>query len=168
MSPRVVPYAGIATRGVALAIDVAIAQAIVFAGGAVFALVGSLVGDIEFDTLGRILAACAWAVTVATYFIMFWSTAGQTPGMRLLALRVIGPDGEHPGTARSLVRLIGLGLAIVPLFAGFLPVLVDERRRALQDFLARTVVVYDVEAQPASTSPPPSSATRRPNRISAG
>jgi uncharacterized RDD family membrane protein YckC len=164
------PYAGIASRGVALAIDVAIAQVIVFAGGAVFALVGSLVGNLELDTtLGRVIAACAWAVTVATYFVLFWSTAGQTPGMRLLALRVFGPDGEHPGVWRSLVRLVGLGLAIIPLFAGFLPVLFDSRRRALQDYMARTVVRYEAaEAQAASTSPPPSSATRRPNRISAG
>ena len=40
------------------------------------------------------------------------------------------------------MRLIGLGLAIIPLFLGFVPVLFDERRRALQDFLAGTVVVY--------------------------
>ena len=163
------PYAGIATRGVALAIDVAIAQAIVFAGGAVFALVGSLVGNVELDTtLGRILAACAWAFTVATYFVLFWSTTGQTPGMRLLGLRVHGPDGAHLGAVRSLVRLVGLGLAIIPLFAGFLPVLVDARRRGLHDFLAGTVVRYEADAQLASTSPPPSSATRLPNRISAG
>jgi uncharacterized RDD family membrane protein YckC len=161
-------YGGIASRGVALAIDVAIAQVIVFGGGAVLALVGSLVGDLEFDTLGRILAACAWAVTVATYFVLFWSTTGQTPGMRLLGLRVFGPDGAHLGVTRSLVRLVGLGLAIIPLFAGFLPVLVDARRRGLHDFLARTVVRYEADAQLASTSPPPSSATRRPNRISAG
>lgn len=155
------PYAGIASRGVALAIDVAIAQAIVFSGGAVFALVGSLVGDLELDTtLGRIIAASAWAATVAVYFVVFWSTTGQTPGMRLLALRLFTPDGGHPGTGRSLVRLVGLGLAIIPLFAGFLPVLFDARRRALQDYLAGTVVRYEPVAQPASTSLPPSSATR--------
>jgi uncharacterized RDD family membrane protein YckC len=33
--------------------------------------------------------------------------------------------------------------AIVPLFAGFLPVLIDERRRGLHDMLARTVVLYE-------------------------
>ena len=138
------PYGGIATRGVALAIDVAIAQVIVFAGGAVFALVGSLVGGVHLDTtLERVVAACAWAATVGTYFVVFWSTTGQTPGMRLLGLRVVGPDGGHPGVWRSLVRLVGLALAIIPLFAGFLPVLFDARRRALQDYLARTGVMYD-------------------------
>ena len=49
----------------------------------------------------------------------------------------------RPSVGRSLVRLVGLVLAIVPLFAGFLPVLFNERRRGLPDFLAGTVVVYD-------------------------
>jgi uncharacterized RDD family membrane protein YckC len=144
-----VPYAGIATRAVALAIDVAIAQVIVLSGGAIFALVASLVGGVRLDTLGRILAAAAWAAVVGAYFVLFWSTAGQTPGMRLMALRVMTADGTHPGVARSILRLIGLGLAIVPLFAGFLPVLVDERRRGLHDMLAGTVVTYALAGEDA-------------------
>jgi uncharacterized RDD family membrane protein YckC len=137
-----VPYAGVASRAVALAIDVAIAQVIVLTGGAILALVGSLVSEVRLDTLGRILAAGAWFAVVGSYFVLFWSTAGQTPGMRLMALRVLAPDGGHPGVGRSVVRLVGLGLAIVPLFAGFLPVLVDARRRGLHDLLAGTVVRY--------------------------
>lgn len=137
-----VPYAGIATRAVALAIDVAIAHVIVLSGGAILALVGSLVSDVRLDTLGRIIAAGAWLAVVGSYFVLFWSTAGQTPGMRLMALRVMTPAGVHPGIARSVVRLIGLGMAIVPLFAGFLPVLFDARRRGVHDLLAGTVVRY--------------------------
>ena len=138
-----VQYAGLATRAVGLAVDVAIAQVIVFAGGAVLALVASLVGgDLHFETLGRILAALAWAGVVGCYFVLFWSTVGQTPGMRLMALRVQDASGGHPGVPRSCVRLIGLALCIIPLFAGFLPVLVDDRRRGCHDMLAGTVVVY--------------------------
>jgi uncharacterized RDD family membrane protein YckC len=139
------PYAGLATRAVALAVDVAIAQVIVFAGGAVIALVGSLVGGMEFSTLGRFLAAIAWVTVVGFYFVLFWSTTGQTPGMRLMALRVMDAAGNHPGVGRSIVRLIALGLCIIPLCAGFLPVLVDDRRRGCHDMLVHTVVVYDQE-----------------------
>jgi uncharacterized RDD family membrane protein YckC len=151
MTQPEVPYAGVATRAVALAIDAALAQIIVFAGGAILALVGSLVADVRLDTLGRVLAAAAWVAVVATYFVLFWSTAGQTPGMRLMGLRVMTDRGGHPGVMRSVVRVVGLGLAIVPLFLGFLPVLVDARRRGLQDFLAGTVVLYtDRELPPAA------------------
>jgi uncharacterized RDD family membrane protein YckC len=138
-----VPYAGIASRAVALALDVLIADLVVLLGAAVLALVGSLVGDVRLDTLGKLLAAAAWAALVAGYFVVFWTSAGQTPGMRALGLRVTTTDGEALGLWRGVVRVLGLGLAIVPLFAGFLPVLVDDRRRALQDFMAGTVVVYD-------------------------
>ena len=144
-----IPYAGIATRAIALAVDVAIVHVIVFAGGAMLALVGSLVGDLRLDTLARILVAGAWAATVAAYFATFWSTVGQTPGMRAMDLRVTLAGGQLPGLGRSLVRVAGLALAIVPLFAGFLPVLFDDRRRGLHDLLAGTVVVHAGHDAPA-------------------
>jgi uncharacterized RDD family membrane protein YckC len=137
-------YGGIATRAVALAIDVALAHVIVFALAAVLALVGSLAGENSLNTLEKILAGCLWALVVATYFVMFWSTAGQTPGMRAMGLRVLDASDRHPGVVRSMVRLAGLVLAIIPFGAGFLPVLFDDRRRALPDFMAKTVVVYEV------------------------
>jgi uncharacterized RDD family membrane protein YckC len=145
VSAPAIRYAGLATRAVSLALDVAIAQVIVFAGGGVLALVGSLVGGMQFGTVARILAAVAWAAVVGFYFVLFWSTAGRTPGMRVMALRVMDARGEHPSVARSMLRLIGLALCIIPLCAGFLTVLVDDRRRGLHDMLARTVVVYAEE-----------------------
>ena len=156
MTGPAVPYAGIATRALALAADVAIVQVIVFAGGAILALVASLAGGLEMDTPARILAAVAWAGTVCTYFVFFWAGAGQTPGMRLMDLRVCTAAGELPGVGRSLLRVIGLALAIIPLFAGFLPVLVDDRRRALQDFLAGTVVLHATAELPALPERAPS------------
>jgi uncharacterized RDD family membrane protein YckC len=140
-SPRI-PYAGIATRAVALGIDALLSQAIFVTGAALFGLIGSLVGEIRPSWIVPVLVAAGWALTVVCYFVGFWAVAGQTPGMRLMHVRVLARDGAPPGTARGIVRLIGLGLAIIPLFAGFLPVLVDNRRRGLADFLAGTVVVY--------------------------
>ena len=90
-----------------------------------------------------VLLASGWTLVVGAYFVLFWSSAGQTPGMRLLRLRVRGPTGNPPSIGRSLVRFVGLVLAIVPLFAGFLPILFTERRRGLPDLLAGTVVVYE-------------------------
>ena len=154
MIPTRVPYAGVATRALGLALDVAIVHVIVFAGGAILALIASLVGDLKLDTAARVVCAVAWAGAVATYFVTFWSTVGQTPGMRIMDVHVTTADGAVPGVGRSIVRVIGLALAIIPLFAGFLPVLVDDRRRALQDFLAGTVVLHEETAAPFSERAP--------------
>lgn len=143
MSEEHVPYAGVATRAVALAVDAVLSEGIVFALGAVLVLVGSLVAEIQLGTPAKVLAVCAWTIIVGGYFVTFWSTAGQTPGMRLMSLRVVGPDGNAPSFKRAVVRVVGLAIAIVPAFAGFLPVLVDNRRRGVHDLLARTVVIYD-------------------------
>ena len=136
-------YGGIATRAIALATDAALSVVLFMSIVGIAALVGSLVGGLRPEWLVGALLASGWVLVVGTYFVLFWSSAGQTPGMRLLHLRVLGPEGRPPSFGRSLVRLVGLGLAIVPLFAGFVPVLFTEQRRGLADFLAGTVVFYD-------------------------
>lgn len=138
-------YAGIATRGIALAADAALANLIVLMIAALVSLVGTIVDDVRPEWLVAALAAASWALVVGGYFTLFWSTTGQTPGMRLMGLRVVTLAGEPLHFVRALIRLGGLLLAIIPLFAGFLPVLFDARRRALQDLLARTVVIYAPE-----------------------
>jgi uncharacterized RDD family membrane protein YckC len=148
-APRVtVSYGGIATRGIALAADAAIANGIYIVVAALLGLVTSLVGNLHPQWLVAVIAAIGWAFLVGGYFVLFWTATGQTPGMRMMRLRVVTYRGERVHFIRSLIRLGGLALAIIPLFAGFLPVLVDGRRRALQDFLARTVVVHVSEPLP--------------------
>ncbi len=136
-------YAGIATRAIALTTDAALTIVLFMSVVGMAALVSSLVGGLRPEWLVGALLASGWILVVATYFTLFWSSAGQTPGMRLMRIRVHGPGGAAPSLARSVVRLIGLVLAIVPLFLGFVPVLFTARRRGLPDFLAGTVVLYD-------------------------
>ena len=141
-----VPFAGVGTRGVALATDAMIVAFIFVVGGALIDLVASLFGGLRPTWLVGVLAAAGWWLVVVGYFVTFWSTVGQTPGMRLMRVRVVSASGDAPSGWRSLLRLIGLAFAVVLLFTGFLPALVDARRRALQDFMAGTTVVYDAEA----------------------
>jgi uncharacterized RDD family membrane protein YckC len=144
-APRAEPpiYAGIATRAIALATDAALTIVLYMSVVGMAALVSSLVGTLRPQWLVGVLLGSGWMLTVAAYFVLFWSSAGQTPGMRLMRVGVRGPDGSPPSIGRSVVRLVGLLLAIVPLFAGFVPVLFSERRRGFADFLAGTVVVYE-------------------------
>ena len=149
-----VPYAGLSSRAAAFLVDSTIVQFGFLIGCAMFILVAQLVGWNPSNLLTDGLAGVGWTLVVATYFVSFWTAAGQTPGMRLLRLKLTDADGAPPGMGRSIVRLIGGAVAITFIFLGFLPVLVDDRRRALQDLLATTVVTYQPPpAPPPSTNP---------------
>jgi len=140
-----VPFAGVGTRGTALATDAIIVAFIFVVGGALIGLVASLFGGLRPTWLAGLLAGVGWALAVLVYFVGFWSTVGQTPGMNLMRVRVVSASGEAPSGWRSLLRLAGLALSVILFFTGFLPALVDDRRRDLADFMAGTTVVYDPE-----------------------
>jgi uncharacterized RDD family membrane protein YckC len=138
-------YAGVATRAIALAIDVGVAMVLFMSAVGLAALVASLVGSLRPAWVVGALLGSGWTIVAGAYFVLFWSVAGQTPGMRLLRVRVGGSLGSSLSVGRALLRLVGLLLAIVPLFAGFIPVLFTAKRRGLQDFIAGTVVLYDTD-----------------------
>jgi uncharacterized RDD family membrane protein YckC len=137
-------YAGIATRGIALAIDAALANLIVLVIGALIALIGSLVGAVRPPWLVAFLAGTGWLLFLAGYFTLFWSLTEQTPGMRLMGLRVVTTSGHHLHWSRAFVRVFALALCIIPLGAGFVTVLFDGRRRGLHDMAVGSVVIYDL------------------------
>ena len=143
-------YAGLATRTLAFALDAALINATAWFVGTVVALGLSLLGvPGELKTwLAAIGAALALVWTVA-YFAFFWSSSGQTPGNRVLGIRVQDAATAGPVRARrALLRVVLLPLSALPLCAGFLLILVDDRRRALHDGLAGTTVVYAPRVRP--------------------
>jgi uncharacterized RDD family membrane protein YckC len=138
------PFAGVASRGVALVVDafVIVAGTAVIGGAA--SLVAAVVGGLRPEWLAQTLLSLAGLVIAVGYFVLFWQTAGQTPGMRLMHVRVLSRRNDGRLTAwQAIVRTVGLALAIIPCFLGFVPALFDRRRRALPDYLAGTEVVYD-------------------------
>jgi len=137
-------FAGVASRGIALVVDALAILGISLAIGAAAGLVAALVDGIRPHWLAGTLLALAGVAVAVGYFVVFWQTAGQTPGMRLMHVRVLPARNDQRMTFwRALVRTLGLALAIIPCFLGFVPALFDRRRRALPDYLAGTVVVYD-------------------------
>jgi uncharacterized RDD family membrane protein YckC len=140
---RPTAYAGIASRAIAFAVDAVLCAALFISVAGVVALAGWMVGGLRPEWLVGALMSLGFAALSACYFVFFWSTAGRTPGMHLLRLRVTVADAPGPpSVGRALLRTAGLALAIVPMFAGFLPVLFDRRRRGIADMLAGTAVVY--------------------------
>jgi len=155
------PYAGLATRTLAFAADAVVINVV----GWFVALVVSL-GLSLFnlpDDVKHVLVAIGAGIGLcwtAVYFVFFWSTTGQTPGNRLLRIRVVDArTGRPPRPARSFVRLVGVGISALLLCTGFLLILFDRRRRALHDRLVHTLVA-DV-----ADEPPPIRSDLRPHQI---
>jgi uncharacterized RDD family membrane protein YckC len=136
-------YEGLVTRGIAFAIDAGVINVIAILVTAAVTLVVSVLA--VPDWLDTVLVAVGGALFLAWsvgYFVVFWSTTGQTPGSRLMRIRVCrADDGTVLRPARAFQRVVWLTLAAIPLLAGFVPILLDDRRRGLHDMLAGTVVV---------------------------
>jgi len=137
-------YAGFVTRAIAFAIDVALVD---LAAAAVAIVVGLGLSALDVPDVVRTVAIAVGGVAYVAwcvgYFAMFWSTTGQTPGARVMGIQVVcAVEGRVLRVRSALARLLGMVLAALPLCAGFFLILVDDRRRGLQDLIGRTVVVY--------------------------
>jgi uncharacterized RDD family membrane protein YckC len=143
-------YAGVVSRAIALAMDAALVQGGLLLAAALLGLVGSLVGGVHFDPAEQLIAAGAWLLMTAAYFVCCWVATGQTLGMRAMGLMVMTRHGRPPTPVRACIRVLWLGLCILPAFAGFLPVLFDDRRRGVHDLVAGTVVVHALDDDPGA------------------
>lgn len=129
--------AGFVSRTVAYVVDASLVS-VVAAGAVIFVeLVGSVIGAQVRDVALAVLSAVALPTTFALYCTVFWGLAGRTPGMALLGIRVVSTRGRPVSWLSSLIR--ALVLAYFPI--GALWSLVDRRRQAVHDKLARTLVV---------------------------
>ena len=145
-------YAGLASRSAAFLVDVVIVHFAFLVATAMVGLVLALANAHPSHLLEGALGTAGWLAVMAAYFAGFWTTAGQTPGMAIFRIRVAAPDGGVPGWGRSLARLAGGLVAVTFLLLGFLPVLLDNQRRALPDFVARTAVVYETDDMSAAAA----------------
>jgi uncharacterized RDD family membrane protein YckC len=154
--PSPAPYAGLVTRATAFVLDVLLLSGALAVGGTVVGVVMSMLvpGDSQFDG-GVVIAAVAGStLALAAYLVLFWTLAGQTPGMRFMGLRVERLGGGLLSPGRALARVAGMVLAALPLGAGYALILFDEHRQGLQDKLADTAVLYAAETELPPASAP--------------
>jgi uncharacterized RDD family membrane protein YckC len=141
-------YAGAATRLVAIIIDVALALAIFD-----LALIG-LSWLVEVFTPWSLNRDSTWVALplIGWLFLYFWycyTLSGKTPGMAFLGLRVVRGDGSTLDGRHAAIRVITLPWGMFVLGLGYLGIVFGRRRRAWQDMLADTAVVYDFDARAA-------------------
>jgi uncharacterized RDD family membrane protein YckC len=139
------PYAGFVTRAIAISLDAAIINGAAALVAAAASLVLSLF-PLSHEARSAMVAigGVLYAAWIVGYFVVFWTTTGETPGNRVMRIRVVCARGGTLRPFRALVRLAGMVISL-PFLIGFLPVLVTERRRGLPDALAGTVVLSNVE-----------------------
>ncbi len=135
-----VAYAGLVTRAIALVIDALLINAVALSVTGAVLLVESLFKvTSRHNALAGAVGVVLFFVWVVSYFAVFWTATGQTPGSRVMQIRVSCPDGTRLRPLRAVIRLVGMVLSL-PLFWGYLPILWTRRRRSAYDVIAGTVV----------------------------
>jgi uncharacterized RDD family membrane protein YckC len=132
-------YAGFWRRFAAYAID----YVIVLLGTAVLGAVATIAG-LGDDSARLSLAAL---VGYFLYCALLERSAWQaTVGKRALGLKVTNAAGERIGFPRAAARFVAKLLSVLTLCLGFLLILVTQRRQALHDLIAGTVVTHDAKS----------------------
>jgi uncharacterized RDD family membrane protein YckC len=153
-------YAGLVTRAVALGLDALVVNIIAVITGALINLIASFFGSNgTLSPLEALLGGAAWLVWGAVYYTVFWSLTGQTPGDRLMGIRVYGTTSDRIHIRQAFFRYWAMLLAFLPLGAGFVPVLYDEQRRGWHDRIAKTVVRWDEGEEVTAIADPPVAVT---------
>lgn len=143
-------FAGFVTRALAIGLDAALFNAVLLGFSTLLALLANALTNNEPGTLQAVLAgATVWSIGASIYLTSFWTLTGQTPGMRFMGIELEGAAGGHISFGRAVRRLAGGVLGALLFFTGFFAILVNERRRGMQDNFADSVVVYRQVERPA-------------------
>jgi uncharacterized RDD family membrane protein YckC len=156
------PLAGIGSRFVALLIDYLIQGAAAFILILIFVLFVSATAGSQpvRSSMAGSPNSGKWAIAIAiaipflfqwgyfTLFEAFWR--GQTPGKRIMRIRVIQQTGRPVGVFESLGRNLTRIIDMLPTFyiIGVIVMFLTRRQQRLGDLVAGTLVVHerDIEA----------------------
>ena len=133
--------AGMGSRFLAALFDLVVLVVFGFAG-----LLAANVVEHAQAGLGQAVFVLWQFMLVWGYFLLFeWLWHGQTPGKRLLGIRVIQHNGTALGltgaTLRNLIRFVDL-LPAPPFGVGFLTAANNRKNRRLGDFAGDSLVVH--------------------------
>lgn len=159
--------AGLGSRFMAIAIDMLIQGAVIGALAAVFGFGAALFALNLRDLFGRnsgAVLSVGIAVAVLLIFLLTWGYFlifeliwnGQTPGKRVVGIRVLTTRGEPVTLVHALVRNLLRPVDMLPssYMVGAICILVTRRCQRLGDIAAGTVVVRERHAELPRTLPP--------------
>lgn len=147
--------AGIGNRVLAALIDTSVTFAVILVVALLFWGASTAIGLLDINSTNRSMITSI--MTMVTIFIVFvinfgyfiffegvWQ--GQTPGKKIVSIRVIEANGQPVGWSgvvlRNLIRTLDTGLA----FVGLLPMIIDKNEKRFGDYAAGTIVVRERKA----------------------
>jgi len=154
-------YAGFWSRFAAYLIDsIIVAVVVVPIGAFIGALVGAASdGDVRNSPMWPLATLFIRAVSLAIgwfyYGLMESSSWQATLGKRVLGLRVTDMDGNRIGFGRATGRYFGKILSAMICLVGFIMAAFTERRQALHDMMASTLVLTGGAVANYPEPPPP-------------
>ncbi len=97
-----------------------------------------------FDNFSKLLTVMVSATGSFIYFALFnWKWNGQTPGKRLLGIRIIKLNGKKMSLWNSLERVSGYAASASLAFLGFLQFFWDKNHQTTHDKISETIVVLE-------------------------
>src|ERR1700735_474522 len=147
-----VELANVGSRTLAILVDIALGGLVLFI---VYALTLLLAHDVADDWLTRLSSNALKTLLILLifgfqwcYFNLFeWIWNGQTPGKRLLHLRVIKVDGSPVSGIDVLLRNLSRPIdTLGPMgLIGLLMIFVSRKAQRLGDMMARTLVIHETQ-----------------------
>lgn len=112
----------------------------------VILLVSRSMGNDGSKLLGGPLNTMGWLIAILvglTNLIILPAVNGQSLGKALTGIRIVSTNGEAAHFNQLLRRnVIGYALTVITGFLGFILAAFTDTGRALQDYVAGTVVIY--------------------------
>lgn len=143
-------YAGFASRLVAFGADVGASWGLYTLAVALFNAAFKLVTGRSYNlTNHQVLALVILSVWEFVYYSYQWAVGGRTIGMAVFGLQVVTTEGGPIGGRQAVVRTLGLAVSLALFFVAFWGIIFQRERRALDDLIAGTAVVYSWDARAA-------------------
>lgn len=147
-----VDLANVGSRTLAILVDISLGGLVLFI---VYALTMLLAHNVADDWLTRLSSNALKTLLILLifgfqwcYFNLFeWMWNGQTPGKRLMHLRVIKVDGSPVSGIDVLLRNLSRPIdTLGPMgLIGLLMIFVSRRAQRLGDLMARTMVIHETQ-----------------------
>jgi len=123
-------------------------------------MVGLFTGHTVAPSKGPGLALAGYLAFAFCYFWIGLAVTGRSIGKGLMGLRVVAVGGDPISPGRAAVRTVVYPFSFI-LGLGLIPIVTGRQRRALHDFAAGDVEVYDWGDRPAELPAPLTAWIRR-------